>query len=272
MTAGLEHKAVEATTRVDSDLGEFAAIAATYDVDRVNDRIRFGAFENTIARWQQSGKRVPLHWDHRGEASNVIGSVDPATMQEKVGLGLYVEGKLDLDDSQVAREAWRSMRDDRVALSFGYLTVKSRERGEVTDLFELDLYEISIVPSPANPHTRILEMKSAAITERELRRRSDQIAPEHALGWEPPPKVTPEPAESVPTAAQQRRQWDRLRLELVTDDLDLEAIEAARDDPAVPTDTALREKAKALGLRVPPPRKGTRERFRDDMFNLLSSR
>ena len=41
MTAELEHKAVEATTRVDSDLGEFAAIAATYDVDRVKDRIRF---------------------------------------------------------------------------------------------------------------------------------------------------------------------------------------------------------------------------------------
>ena len=118
---GLEHKVAEAATRATSDLGEFAAIAATYDVDRVNDRIRFGAFENTIARWQQSGKRVPLHWDHRGEASNVIGSVDPATMQEEAGLGLYVEGKLDLDDSQVAREAWRSMRDDRVSLSFGYL-------------------------------------------------------------------------------------------------------------------------------------------------------
>lgn len=93
---GLEHKAVEAATRTTSDLGEFAAIAATYDVDRVNDRIRFGAFAITSAGWQQSGKRVPLHRDHRGEASNVIGSVD---------------------DSQVAREAWRSMRDDRVSLS-----------------------------------------------------------------------------------------------------------------------------------------------------------
>jgi hypothetical protein len=52
MTAGLEHKAVEAQTHVANDLGEFAAIATTYDVDRVKDRIRFGAFEKTIARWQ----------------------------------------------------------------------------------------------------------------------------------------------------------------------------------------------------------------------------
>ncbi|HYN19130.1 MAG TPA: HK97 family phage prohead protease, partial [Actinomycetes bacterium] len=117
MTAGLEHKAVEAQTHVANELGEFSAFAATYDVDRVQDRIRFGAFEQTITRWQASGKRVPLHWEHRGEARNVIGSADPARMREVAGLGLYVEGKLDLEDSEVAREAWRSMKDNRVGLS-----------------------------------------------------------------------------------------------------------------------------------------------------------
>jgi HK97 family phage prohead protease len=221
LTAGLEHKAVEATTRVDSDLGEFAAIAATYDVDRVKDRIRFGAFEKTITRWQECGRRVPLHWDHRGEARNVIGSINPAAMQEIAGAGLYVKGKLDLDDSEVARQAWRSMKDNRVGLSFGYLTVKSRKRGGINDLLELDLFEISIVPSPANPQTRVLEMKSAAITERELRRRSDEIALEAALGWEPLPTPTP----AVPVVK------------------------------AVPTDAELRHKAAELGLPLPPSRR-----------------
>jgi hypothetical protein len=75
------------------------------------------------------------------------------------------------------------------------------------------------------------------------------------LGWEPPPKVTPEPVESVPTAAQQRRRWDRLRLELLTDDLDLEAIEAARQDPAVPTEAELRRKSAELGFPLPPRRR-----------------
>jgi hypothetical protein len=97
---------------------------------------------------------------------------------------------------------------------------------------------------------------------------------EHALGWEPPPKVTPEPAESVATAAQQRRRWDRLRLELLTDDLDLEAIEAARDHPAAPTDAELREQAKALGLPVPPPRRhpdytAVRAQARREMLTLF---
>jgi hypothetical protein len=90
----------------------------------------------------------------------------------------------------------------------------------------------------------------------------------------PRPRLTPEPAKSVPTAAQPRRQWDRLRLELLTDDLDLEAIEAARDDPAVPTEAELRGQAKALGLPVPPPRRhpdytAVRAQARREMLTLF---
>jgi HK97 family phage prohead protease len=218
----LEHKAVEATTRVDSDLGEFAAIAATYDVDRVKDRIRPGAFEKTIARWRSSGQRIPLHWAHRGEAKNVIGSVDPATMREIAGAGLYVEGKLDLDDSEVAREAWRSMKDNRVGLSFGYMTVKSQRRDGINDLLELDLFEISIAPGPINPQTRILEMKSAPAAAQEsrgLRRRCDELAMEVALGC-----PLDEFRERHAATPARRR---------------------------VPTDAELRTKARELGITVP---------------------
>jgi HK97 family phage prohead protease len=226
MSAGLERKAVEAESRVTSDLGEFAAIAATYDVDRAKDRIRFGAFEKTIARWQASGKRVPLHWEHRGEARNVIGSVDPATMREMAGVGLYVQGKLDLEDSEVAREAWRSMRDNRIALSFGYMTVRSAKRDGITDLLELDLFEVSLTPSPANPQTRILEMKSTAVDEREqrdLRRRSDQVALEAAMGWAPIPPTPAEPereVKPVPTTAELRQRAAALGIRLAPTYLD----------------------------------------------------
>jgi HK97 family phage prohead protease len=88
----------------------------------------------------------------------VIGSIDPAATRE-VEQGLYVEGKLDLQDSEVAREAWRSMENDAVSLSFGYVALKTRNRGGVNDLLELDLFEVSIVPHPANPDTRVLSMR-----------------------------------------------------------------------------------------------------------------
>jgi hypothetical protein len=138
------------------------------------------------------------------------------------------------------------------------------------------------VLSPANERARVLAIKAAPaaavpsdaalrqqakalgieppLTRRQLHRRSDEMALEHALAGRAPDRGDPRTPGVQPTAAQQRRQWDRLRLELLTDDLDLEAIAAARDDPAGPTDAELREQAKALGLPVPPPRKGTRER------------
>ena len=44
----------------------------------------------TIARWQESGKQVPLHWNHGSKAEDIIGSVDPQTMIETEA-GLFIE-------------------------------------------------------------------------------------------------------------------------------------------------------------------------------------
>jgi Escherichia/Staphylococcus phage prohead protease len=156
----LERKTVEASARPTTDLGEFSAIAAAYTQDRQNDRIVPGAFEKTVARWRASGKRVPLHWNHGAKAEDVIGTVDPRSMRE-MREGLYVRGKLDLDDSAVAREAWRSMKANAISVSFGYTAPGSRKRRDgIRELTEIDLFEVSLTPQPANPDTRILEMKS----------------------------------------------------------------------------------------------------------------
>jgi HK97 family phage prohead protease len=106
----MEHLTVKAVATA-TDLGEFTAIAATYDIDRVKEQIAPGAFERTIARWQASGKNLPVHWNHSRAAADIIGAIDPATMREVPDQGLYVEGKLDLQHSEVAREAWRSMKN-----------------------------------------------------------------------------------------------------------------------------------------------------------------
>jgi hypothetical protein len=75
--------------------------------------------------------------------------------------GLRVAGELDITNSETAREAWRAMKTGSMSLSFGYVTTKSRKRGDVNELLELDLFEISIVAHPANADTRIIEMKNA---------------------------------------------------------------------------------------------------------------
>jgi HK97 family phage prohead protease len=122
----LQHKRATATTSTTTDRGEFSALAATYALDRVGDRIIKGAFARTIEAWQRSGKQLPLHWSHSSAAEDVIGTVNPATMQE-TDEGLLVEGRLHLEDSSVAREAWRSVKADSIGVSFGYLiSTKSR--------------------------------------------------------------------------------------------------------------------------------------------------
>jgi uncharacterized protein len=151
----------DATTRV-ADRGEFEALAATYAVDRGRDQIVPGAFDATIRRWKDSGRRIPLHWNHGVAAADIIGTVDPASMREVSG-GLYVEGRLDLESSDTAREAWRSMKNDAVALSFGYVALQEQRRADgIKELLELDLFEISVTPSPMNPDTRFLSLKSTS--------------------------------------------------------------------------------------------------------------
>jgi HK97 family phage prohead protease len=159
MTEAMEHLAVKAAV-TETEQGSFSAIAAAWTRDRTNERIVRGAFRDTIQRWKDAGRDVPLVWDHSRNAHDIIGSIDSSSMQEQAA-GLYVEGRLDLEDSELAREAWRSVKRGRVSLSFGYLTEGEREgRDGIKELTQLDLMEVTLTSVPANADARILGFKS----------------------------------------------------------------------------------------------------------------
>jgi HK97 family phage prohead protease len=154
-----QHITLEAKATA-TEQGEFVALAAAYSVDRAGDRIVPGAFSKTIAHWQGSGKRVPLHWNHESGPESIIGSVDPYSLIE-TDAGLQVSGNLDLKNSAKAKEAWRAMKTDSMSLSFGYMVVSQQEdKSGVNALQEIDLFEVSVVPGPANADTRFLALKS----------------------------------------------------------------------------------------------------------------
>jgi HK97 family phage prohead protease len=223
----LDHKTVKAFSRVSTDRGEFSAIAAAYSIDRDGDQIVRGAFRNTIERWRASGKRIPLHWNHSPVPRDIIGSVEPASMRE-IDDGLFVRGKLDIAKSNNARDVWELVKNSVVSLSFGYLATDKATRSDgVQELRELDLFEISIVPAPANADTRILSYKSAGPGEAEIEpeprvltleeqrvrdRARDEI---YALLTAPlasDPQVVLE-REEKRQARELRREYDRFRLE-----------------------------------------------------------
>src|SRR5215211_6505676 len=95
-----------------------------------------------------------------------------------------------LEDSEVARQAWRSMKNNSIGLSFGFLTVDSHDDDGVRVLDEVDLFEITLTPSPANADTRITEMKSvpdAVPSLDELKARFDRATKD--LDLRPAPRI-----------------------------------------------------------------------------------
>ena len=55
------------------------------------------------------------------------------------------------------------MKNNAVSLSFGFMIGKSKKRNDgIRELLEVDLFEISVVPHPANPDTRFVSLKAAS--------------------------------------------------------------------------------------------------------------
>ena len=154
-------KAVATSTET-AEAGTFTAYASAFgNVDRTGERVIKGAFAATIAAWKASGRDLPLVWDHELGAHDVIGSVSSATMEER-DAGLYVEGQLDIEDSELAREAWRSVKRNRISLSFGFLVEEDRKGADgVKELTKIDLMEVTLTAVPANPDARVLSSKNA---------------------------------------------------------------------------------------------------------------
>ena len=90
----------------------------------------------------------------------MIGGIDPAMMRDTEA-GLYVEGSVDILDSDIARQAWRSVKKGRIGMSFGFLTLDDRVGADgVKELLEIDLFEITLTPTPANPDAVVLSTES----------------------------------------------------------------------------------------------------------------
>lgn len=152
--------------KTDGDQGRFQAMASTYDIDSVGDKVRPGAFTKTLADWAAKGDNIPLLWSHRMDDPDYnLGHVLDA---KEVANGLLVDVQLDLTHAK-AVQAYKLLKGKRVNnLSFAY---KTEDEGRVTDpvsgksyneLRQLKMYEVSLTPIGANQHTQVLGVKEAA--------------------------------------------------------------------------------------------------------------
>jgi HK97 family phage prohead protease len=120
----------------------FAGYAAVFDrPDKGGDIIRKGAFAAALRR----AGEVPLLWQHKAGA--VIGRIEHLSEDER---GLRVIASV---GDVKASKLLESGRVD--GLSFGYRVREAKSAGDLRELVELDLVEVSLVANPMQPKARV---------------------------------------------------------------------------------------------------------------------
>lgn len=130
------------------------------NVDSYGERVIPGAFAASLAKHQREGTNVLMLWQHNPDEP--IGIWEDLAEDAK---GLRGTGRLILE-VQKAREIYALMKNNAIGgLSIGYREIKATPDGNVRNLEELDLREISPVSFPANRRARIEAVKSERMEE-----------------------------------------------------------------------------------------------------------
>lgn len=141
--------------------GTISGYFSTYDriPDSYGDVIAPGAFTETIKAREESGHPFPLCWNH--DLNMIIGKVDSIEDTEKGPLMTAT-----FFDTPLAQEKREIVKSGAVyQFSFAYdvldwAPVELEDGTKANELREIELFEISIVPIPANQRAVMTEVKA----------------------------------------------------------------------------------------------------------------
>lgn len=147
------------TVKSVSDSGEFEGYGSVFGVkDSYSDIIVPGAFAKSLAAWQEKGRLPALLWQH-----NMSEPIGIYTEMREDETGLYLKGRLLIDDDPLAKRAHAHMKAGSLSgLSIGYV-LNDYDYDNQKDAFilkDIDLWEVSLVTFPANDEARISNVKS----------------------------------------------------------------------------------------------------------------
>ena len=155
----------------EDDTGVITGYFSTYDriPDSYGDVVAKGAFTETIEARKASGHPFPMCWNH--DLDQIIGAVDSI---EEDDHGPLMTAHF--FDSPLAQEKRELVKSGVVyQFSFAYETKESaavtlEDGTKANELQKLDLFEISIVPIPANPRAEVTSIKATEPEEKSGRR------------------------------------------------------------------------------------------------------
>lgn len=151
---------VPLTIKAVSDNGEFEGYGSVFgNKDSHDDIVIPGAFKGSLDTWRGKGRLPALLWQH-----NMHEPIGVYTEMKEDEHGLYVKGRLLIDDDPLAKRAHAHMKAGSLGgLSIGYM-IKDWEYAadkEAWLLKDIDLWEVSLVTFPSNEEARISNVKSA---------------------------------------------------------------------------------------------------------------
>lgn len=143
-----------------SDAGVIEGYASIFgNVDSYGEIVEPGAFADSLVKSRRAGRKIKMLWQH--DPHQPIGVWDELAED---GKGLWVKGRLLIDESPKAREAHGLLKAGALdGLSIGYRTLKAAPKeGKpgVMSLLQLDLLENSVVTFAANERARVEVVKS----------------------------------------------------------------------------------------------------------------
>jgi len=143
-----------------SDTGEFEGYGSVFGVkDSYDDIVMPGSFTASLEAWKSKNSLPAMLWQH--QMHEPIGVY---TEMREDDVGLYVKGRLLIDDDPLAKRAHAHMKAGSLTgLSIGYM-LKDWEYDRTKDAFllkEIDLWEVSPVTFPSNDEARVSDVKSA---------------------------------------------------------------------------------------------------------------
>ncbi len=155
-------KTVTVKARVD-DSGSITGYASTFtrEPDFVGDVVAKGAFANWLDAYKADGATLPLLYNHDQSLDSFIGKVTSISEDEH---GLLFAA--DFDNTETAQRARELAMDGRLAkFSFAYEIVDQapvtlEDGRKANELRELNVMEVSLVLTPANPDTSVVDVKS----------------------------------------------------------------------------------------------------------------
>ena len=160
----MEHKYKEFPMQKSAeDAGTISGYFSTYDriPDSYGDVIAKGAFTETIQKRKESGHPFPLCWNH--DLNQIIGSVNPDDIQDTDKGPLMTASFFNSPLAQEKREIVKSGVVYQFSFAYDILEagpVELENGIKANELKKLDLFEVSIVPIPANQNAVMTEVKA----------------------------------------------------------------------------------------------------------------